>query len=68
MDAATSEPDDEYEMLEEFGGVELMRTPTCFAVFFGVDTTGDGFSDDREMVTFDDEGSARIYFNEILQQ
>lgn len=56
------------QTLEEFGGVELMKTPSCYAVFFPVDTTGDGMADDRDMSTFDTEEGARDFFNQILQR
>lgn len=59
---------DEYETLEEFGGVEILRTPTCYSVIFPVDTTGDGFADDREVETFDTEEEAREYAARIWQR
>ena len=57
---------DEYEILEEFNGVELHRTPTCFAVHFQIDTTGDGVADDNEVETFDHEGPARQFMADLL--
>lgn len=65
---ANPEHRDEYTLVEEFGGVELMKTPTCFAVFFDIDEHGEGFATDRDMSTFDTEEEVRAFFNEILQQ
>lgn len=61
------EPCDEWDSIDKFGGVELMGNGSVFAVFFDVDTTGDGFADDREMLTFDTEEEAEAYMVEILQ-
>ena len=56
------------KLLKNTAGVELMKTSTCYAVFFDIDSTGDGIADDREVSTFDDEESAREFFNQILMQ
>jgi len=53
--------DQEYETIEKIGGIEIMRTPTCVAVFYYSDTTGDGYACDRKMETFDTEGEARDF-------
>ena len=60
------EPRDEYETIDEINGIELMKTLSCFAVFYDIDTTGDGFSDDREMETFDTEEEAREFITTRL--
>jgi len=56
------------QTIEEFGGIELMKTPVGYAVFFPVDTTGDGLADDRDVGVFDDEETAREFMTQIMQQ
>jgi hypothetical protein len=64
---ANPEPQDEYETIEVINGIELMKTSTCFAVFYDIDTTGDGYADDREMETFDTEAEARDFITALTQ-
>lgn len=62
---ANPEPRDEYETIEEIGSIELVRTPSCFAVFFDIDEHGEGFATDRDMQTFDTEEEAREFIASI---
>ena len=48
-------------LVEEGPYGSIHKLKNCFALYFQIDTTGDGFADDTEVETFDTLEQAREY-------